>query len=156
MIKENNEWINEINIAPLIERNNSIKTIYFLYEFLGDDADIESEKYISNLKTYKKINPDWKIEIIRDKTNNVNDYVRNKFPKYLDMYLNYAKDIQRCDIFRYMLIFKEGGVYSDLDVFPKIPLNEIFNLRINNIDLPIHASPSTSPDGALHPIGRYS
>lgn len=129
------DWINEISSTPLIERKNQLKTIYFLYEFLGDDKNIESRDYIYNLMVYKQYNPDWNIEIIRDKTDQVLNYVMTKFPRFTQMYQSYPKDIQRCDIFRYMLLYKEGGVYSDLDVNPQMSINNMLNLTINNQDL---------------------
>jgi len=40
----------------------------------------------------------------------------------------YSKNIQRCDALRPMLLHELGGVYSDLDVEPRRPLDRLFSM----------------------------
>lgn len=42
-------------------------------------------------------------------------FVKTNFPDFLETYDAYPYPIQRADAFRYLVLFKEGGVYADLD-----------------------------------------
>lgn len=46
------------------------------------------------------------------------------YPDY--PFASYPKDIQRCDVCRLMLLHRQGGVYSDLDVEPSRSLDKLF------------------------------
>jgi len=43
------------------------------------------------------------------------NFVKNKFPSFLDMYDNLPLTIQRVDAVRYLILYEYGGVYVDLD-----------------------------------------
>lgn len=80
------------------------------------------------------------------------EFVKKKFPEYLDMYDSYPYDIQRIDVLRYFLLYEYGGFYTDMDMeclrsiseiqkkFPKdiyfieTP-NKVFGLNISNMFL---------------------
>ncbi len=42
-------------------------------------------------------------------------FVKRNFPDMYDLYMSYPHHIQRCDSFRYMLMYHTGGIYLDLD-----------------------------------------
>ena len=43
-------------------------------------------------------------------------FVKQNYPEMYDTYMSYPHHIQRCDSFRYMLLYKIGGVYLDMDI----------------------------------------
>jgi hypothetical protein len=45
-----------------------------------------------------------------------NDFVRDEYPELLDTYLGYGQEIQRSNVIRYLILYKYGGMYMDLDV----------------------------------------
>ena len=47
----------------------------------------------------------------------VDDFLTEHFPEYKSEYLSFRFRIQRYDFFRYLVIYKFGGFYLDLDVF---------------------------------------
>ncbi|GFR43765.1 hypothetical protein Agub_g4877 [Astrephomene gubernaculifera] len=53
------------------------------------------------------------------------DFVRREFPEYLDAYLSLPKDVERSDFFRYMVVLRLGGVYADIDVELRQPLDSV-------------------------------
>lgn len=53
------------------------------------------------------------------------EFVRSEFPEYLEAYLNLPKDVERSDFFRYMVILRLGGVYADIDVECRQPLDTV-------------------------------
>ena len=44
------------------------------------------------------------------------DFVRREFPQYHAVYENFKFPIQRYDFFRYLVVYRYGGFYFDLDV----------------------------------------
>jgi len=51
-----------------------------------------------------------------------NDFVRDEYPELLDTYLGYGQEIQRSNAIRYLILYKYGGMYMDLDVKCKTSL----------------------------------
>ena len=45
----------------------------------------------------------------------MHNYVKKEFPEYYEKWNNLPKKIMKVDTFRYMLMYKFGGLYSDLD-----------------------------------------
>ena len=46
-------------------------------------------------------------------------FVKREFPRLYSTYRAYPHPIQRCDAFRYMVLYKMGGIYLDLDTVCK-------------------------------------
>lgn len=119
------DWINRQH-EPLCEFSTvNPDHIFFLYGFLGDSFDIKQPEFIRNLKIWKRLNPKWKINILRDQYDSINQWVQTHFKWFYQIYRGYPKSIQRCDIIRYMLMYQYGGVYSDLDVECKLPISNL-------------------------------
>jgi len=43
-------------------------------------------------------------------------FIENYYPWYKKMWLEYPKDVQRCDFARYLILYHYGGIYFDLDI----------------------------------------
>ena len=69
------DWINKNEKSNIYNDIIPIKTIFYLYEFLGDGYEITQNKFINNLEKSKNDNEDWNIQIIRYKHNEVNKFV---------------------------------------------------------------------------------
>jgi len=46
-------------------------------------------------------------------------FVKNEYPDFYNVYMSYKNDVQRCDSFRYLILYKYGGIYLDLDIVCK-------------------------------------
>jgi alpha 1,6-mannosyltransferase len=69
------------------------------------------------MNTCLKKNPTYQFEIMTDLSSA--DYVRENFayrPDIVETYLALPFDILKADLLRYLLLFAEGGIWSDLDV----------------------------------------
>ena len=53
------------------------------------------------------------------------EFVKNEYPDFYNTYNSYKYDIQRCDAFRYLILYKFGGIYLDLDTICKKPLEQL-------------------------------
>jgi len=72
------------------------------------------------------------------------DFVSDEYPWLLSTYLAYPYVIQRCDMARYLLLYRYGGTYVDMDIVCRTPLSAIF------LDAPLDAGlivASTEPYG---------
>ena len=86
-------------------------------------------------KTYKKLqlyrdswkikNPNWcHIEWNKEMSDSL---VKIHFPKYYNMYKEYPYEIQRCDLVRYFILCRYGGLYVDMDYYCNKPWDEAIN-----------------------------
>lgn len=86
-------------------------------------------------KTYvklKKYRDSWKIKNPRWchmewNKNLSNKFVQYFFPEHYEMYKNYPYEIQRCDSIRYMILYRYGGLYADMDYYCNKPFDEVFD-----------------------------
>lgn len=60
------------------------------------------------------------------------DEMKTSFPDYFDAFMKLPRTIMRIDMFRYFLMYKYGGIYSDLDYFMLKP----FDLLDHNVVIP--------------------
>jgi mannosyltransferase OCH1-like enzyme len=59
------------------------------------------------------LHPDWKYNFWTDEDNLA--FVKSEFPDMLDIYQKLPKNIMRADVIRYMLLYRLGGLYLDMD-----------------------------------------
>lgn len=77
-------------------------------------------------------NPEWKSKFMTDASSD--RYVETTFlatrPDIVEVYLNLTIPILKADLLRYLLLYAEGGLYSDLDVTCEgIPIDEWIPLQ---------------------------
>jgi len=84
----------------------------------------ELKQTIDKIKT---LNPEWKY-MLYDDTDMLN-YIYRNYPQYVDTYLkiNPKYGASRADFFRYLLMYKEGGVYLDIKSSMNKPLKYIIS-----------------------------
>jgi hypothetical protein len=70
---------------------------------------------LENIREMRKMNPDWEYRFYSD--DDVRDFIeRNYEPEILEVYesINPKYGAARADLFRYLLIYKNGGLYLDI------------------------------------------
>jgi mannosyltransferase OCH1-like enzyme len=77
------------------------------------DQNIPSQ-FIPFVESWKSRHPGWQHILWTDRMNR--EFVACYFPNFLSAYDSYPYNIQRADAIRYLLLYKLGGVYVDLDV----------------------------------------
>ena len=75
------------------------------------------DKYKPNLQKWINMNPDAKVVLW-----NYED-VENEFPEYMEHINNIPAWISKCDMARFLILQKYGGIYSDLDFIPLRPID---------------------------------
>ena len=95
------------------------------------------EQWQSAVESVKTTHPDYKYILWTHET--MAEFVKSTYPDFYPTYLNYKYDIQRCDAFRYLVLYKYGGIYLDLDIVCKKNLDSLLTY-----DLVFAKSPNIS------------
>jgi mannosyltransferase OCH1-like enzyme len=82
--------------------------------------------------SWQNLNPGW--GYVYHNMAQRSEYVKNNSPKLYKTYKEVRKPHQ-ADIWRYLILKNEGGVYADMDSFCSTPLDYILNEIPKNIDL---------------------
>jgi mannosyltransferase OCH1-like enzyme len=61
----------------------------------------------------KSLHPDWQYRLWTDADNDL--FVQKEFPAFYPVYQSFPKNIMRADVIRYMIMYRIGGLYLDLD-----------------------------------------
>lgn len=82
-------------------------------------------KWKEAVNSCKIINRGFKYILWTHKT--MNKFVKKYYPNFYKIYKSYKYDIQRCDAFRYLVLYKYGGIYLDMDIICKKKLFKFLN-----------------------------
>lgn len=66
---------------------------------------------------------------------NCENLVKYCYLQHKEMYKNYKYQIQRCDVVRYFILHRYGGLYADMDYYCNKPWDEVLNKYKNSIYL---------------------
>jgi FkbM family methyltransferase len=84
------------------------------------------KELIENVNKIKEMNPDFEYRFYDD--NDCEEFIKDNYDKEtLDIYLNINSKYSsaRADFFRYLLMYKIGGVYLDIKSSTIVPLNQV-------------------------------
>jgi mannosyltransferase OCH1-like enzyme len=96
-----------------------------------DDIPKKHRPFVNKVKT---LNPEWSYKLWTDRDND--EFVKSEFPEFHRVFTGFSKNIMRADVIRYLIMYKIGGVYLDLDYEVLKP----FNFENKNIVLPLWLS----------------
>ena len=90
------------------------------------------DKWKDAVESCKNTNKDYTHIIWSDVM--MENFVKKEYPDFYDIYMSYIYDIQRCDSFRYLVLYKYGGIYLDMDIVCKKKLDSLlkYDLVISN------------------------
>lgn len=87
------------------------KIIHQFWE--GKNGDPPRDILLKFAGTWKEENPNWEYRLWNCKTSE--PLLLEYFPWFIDRYNSFRYDVQRWDAIRYLILFKLGGVYADMD-----------------------------------------
>jgi len=82
--------------------------------------------------SWRNLNPGWEYVYHNEKERAY--YVRTQSPELYETYKEVRKPHQ-ADIWRYLIVKNEGGVYADMDSFCTVPMDYVLNGLPDHIDL---------------------
>lgn len=77
------------------------------------------------VRTFRNLNPHWKVIFHSDK--DINEMISEKYPAFFPFYEK-LKIIERVDIFRYVCLLENGGLFLDTDCLCIRPLDEFLSI----------------------------
>lgn len=75
--------------------------------------------------SWKKLNRNFNYTLYDD--NDCEQFVKTEFPEYYDDYMHLSIPVEKADIFRYMVTYKYGGFYSDIDASCKKTIQKLYD-----------------------------
>jgi hypothetical protein len=85
-----------------------------IHQLAPKDSSTWPEVWHTCQASWKKQYPDYQYMMWTDEK--MDEFMRNEFPSYYQMYKNYHRNIYRVDAVRYFILYKYGGIYADMDV----------------------------------------
>lgn len=103
------------------------KIIWQTYESNYEELD---QKAIDYSNSFKELNPDWEYIYVSGKERE--EFILKNFGKeWHNIYLSYKTNVCRADLWRYMCLYIYGGLYSDLDILCKKPIDSWLDINLN-------------------------
>lgn len=72
--------------------------------------------------SWKRLNPNYEIILMDD--NDINNYIKLNFPDIYDIFISIPIGAMKADIWRYCIIYNEGGFYTDIDTECYVPIDK--------------------------------
>jgi mannosyltransferase OCH1-like enzyme len=91
--------------------------------------NIPNEKFKINIASWKQFNPEWKYHCIDD--NDMREACKNFSKECLDAYDKTKNMHTRIDLGRLVLLYLNGGIYVDMDMYALRPLS--YSKQINDL-----------------------
>ena len=92
------------------------------------------KKWLPYSQKVKELNLEWEYKLWTDYDNE--QFVKNEYPEFYDIFMGFSREIMRADVIRYLIMYKIGGVYLDLDY----EVLKSFDFANNSIVLPKNRS----------------
>jgi mannosyltransferase OCH1-like enzyme len=71
------------------------------------------EKWLPLVQKVQSLNPEWEYKLWSDADND--EFVKREYPDFHEIFTGFSRGVMRADVIRYLIMYKLGGVYLDLD-----------------------------------------
>ena len=86
------------------------------------------DRFAAAQESWIRHHPGWQYVFWSD--DGIEALVRESYPQFLDIFRSYPDQIQRVDAARYMILYKHGGFYVDLDIACERPLEPLCSAEV--------------------------
>ena len=125
-----------------------------IWQTYKDSFDQLQPYMVDAVNTWKNLNPDFEYRYMDD--TQAAEFILNEYgQEWHNIFVNLPVGVMRGDLWRYMIIYKYGGVYADLDTECLNPINTWLNEDYDMIVCPetdIHYCQWTFAASAGHPV----
>jgi len=84
------------------------------------------------INSWRKLNEDYEYKFWTD--SDIQVFIIEKFPEYLEIFNKCKLGIQKADIFRLLVLYYYGGIYADIDFECLVPI-KYWNIDKNKINI---------------------
>jgi len=131
-IKEHKEFAVTGTFIAKFDNEFIPKTIWQTYK---DPFNNLQPYMIESIDTWKSLNPDYEYRYMDD--NQAKEFILNEYGQdWLDIFNALPVGVMRGDLWRYMIIYKYGGVYADLDTRCNEPISKWMTNKYSMIVCP--------------------
>jgi mannosyltransferase OCH1-like enzyme len=118
------------------------KIIWQTHEYEYEDLP---EIYKRNSNLWKSNTEGWeyKYHSVKDRRN----FIEIEFPEYLYLYDHIVPSIYKSDFWRYLILYRHGGIYSDMDSVLKIDINSEECKKLINFNASINVASNFAKEG---------
>jgi mannosyltransferase OCH1-like enzyme len=107
------------------------KKIFQTHEYAYEELPIH---FKATSRSWQILNPDW--EYVYHDKNDRDQFVINECPEIYPLYKK-VKKMYQADIWRYLIVYKEGGIYADMDSFCVSPMSYILKDFPTSFDIAV-------------------
>ena len=94
------------------KKDNYMKIPKIIHQIYFDMAGIPN--HLSNIsQTWKEKHPDWEYRFWNEK--DVEQFMKSDFQDLIPLFCSFPFDVQRWDFVRYLILYRYGGLYVDMD-----------------------------------------
>lgn len=133
------------NIESLATESSIPKKIHMTWKNNNVEELLQDQNPMiqNGLRNIIEMNPDWDFEISND--DQMLQYLKDGLESSDYRMIETADIVARSDVWRLLKVYKEGGLYMDIDRFYNIPLHNIIKTKTKML-LPIHMKVFFSQD----------
>lgn len=95
--------------------------------------------YVRYRQTWLDAHPGWEYRFYDDA--DCRAFVANQWPEWLEIYDGYPRHIQRIDLFRYLVVYRSGGLYVDMDMECFKPVDDLLRDASCVLSIEFHCFP---------------
>ena len=93
-----------------------------IWQTYKDPYDTLADYMIDAINTWKDLNPDYDYRYMDD--DQATEFVKNEYgQEWYDIFINVPVGVMRGDLWRYLITYKYGGIYADLDTLCQVPIS---------------------------------
>jgi mannosyltransferase OCH1-like enzyme len=111
----------------LSKQNKNMKIPHIIHQIYEDPAGPD-ESLLELAKTWMEHHPTWEYRFWSKE--DIEDFLTAEFPEFMPTYKAYPFNVQRWDAIRYLILYKIGGLYVDLDYECLEPIDSLLNNTI--------------------------
>jgi len=105
-------------------QNRNMKIPCIIHQIYDNPAE-PHESLLALAETWKKHHPAWEYRFWGKKE--IEDFIKEEFSDFFPIYKSYSFNVQRWDAIRYLILYKIGGLYVDLDYECIEPIDSLLN-----------------------------
>lgn len=97
---------------------------HIIHQIWVSDSIPLPQIFIDMSNTWKRDYPSWEYKFWGKKE--IDNFLKDNFPEFVDIFYKFPFDIQRLDAIRYLILYKIGGMYVDVDYESISNMSELF------------------------------
>lgn len=102
-----------LETTEAIRKNDEVLKIPKIIHQVWINSDELPEMFKTTAESWRECHPGWEYRLWCK--SDAENFVKDNYPEFLTIYNSYEHDAERRNVIRYLLLYKTGGVYVNLD-----------------------------------------